>query len=86
MLLKFLTRHTLTIFMGHSIMDHIPWPLNQSKPDIQISNDPVFNNGIYRHIRTNIYFPKFQGSGSIMFFLRLERGGVHNFIKGVTLE
>ena len=53
----FSLRHTLTMFVRHSIMAHIPWPLNQPKPDIAISNDPVFNNGIYSHILANIYFP-----------------------------
>ena len=69
--------------MGHSITAPIRWPLNQSKPDIAISNDPLCNNGIYSHILANIYFPKFQGSGSIDVIFKA-REGVNNFIKGVT--
>ena len=43
--------HTLTIFVAHGIMAHIPWWFSQWKSRIALSNDPVFNNYIYNIAR-----------------------------------
>ena len=36
-----------TLFLGHGIKAHIPWPLCQSNPGIALYNDPVFSNNKY---------------------------------------